>query len=108
MPEIVDEEQEGADGEMPHSTRRDVAAVNSSLATSICHWMKKHGKTVRPKLSSEQKQQLRECFELMDQDGSGAIDAEELGAAFKLLGIKMKRAELEDLLAEVDHDGSGE
>ena len=34
----------------------------------------------------EQKQQMKECFELMDQDGSGAIDAEELGAAFKLLG----------------------
>ncbi|KAG2424197.1 hypothetical protein HXX76_014730 [Chlamydomonas incerta] len=44
----------------------------------------------------------------MDQDGSGAIDAEELGAAFKLLGIRMKRAELSALLAEVDHDGSGE
>jgi hypothetical protein len=41
---------------------------------------------VKPKLSDEQKQQMKECFELMDQDGSGAIDAEELGAAFKLLG----------------------
>ncbi|GLC54002.1 hypothetical protein PLESTB_000813300 [Pleodorina starrii] len=51
---------------------------------------------------------MKECFELMDQDGSGAIDAEELGAAFKLLGIRMKRAELAQLLAEVDHDGSGE
>ncbi|EFJ50336.1 hypothetical protein VOLCADRAFT_35532, partial [Volvox carteri f. nagariensis] len=62
----------------------------------------------KPKLSDEQKQQMKECFELMDQDGSGAIDAEELAAAFKLLGIKMKRAELAQLLAEVDHDGSGE
>jgi Ca2+-binding EF-hand superfamily protein len=43
-------------------------------------------RTVRPKLTDEQKQQLKECFELMDQDGSGAIDADELGAAFKLLG----------------------
>lgn len=41
---------------------------------------------IRPKLSDEQRQQLQECFELMDQDGSGAIDADELGAAFKLLG----------------------
>jgi Ca2+-binding EF-hand superfamily protein len=95
-----------------------------------------YGRTVRPKLTDEQKQQLKECFELMDQDGSGAIDADELGAAFKLLGrkqglhaccqaacrlcrcnimrscaltgIRMKRAELEQLLSEVDHDGSGE
>ena len=42
--------------------------------------------SIRPKLSGEQRQQLQECFELMDQDGSGAIDADELGAAFKLLG----------------------
>lgn len=28
------------------------------------------------------------CFKLMDADGSGAIDAEELGAAFRLLGIQ--------------------
>ncbi len=51
--------------EMPNSTRRDIAAVNGSLATSIVLWLKKHGKNVRPKLSNEQKQQLHECFELM-------------------------------------------
>jgi Ca2+-binding EF-hand superfamily protein len=39
---------------------------------------------LRPKLNDEQKQQLEECFELMDADGSGAIDANELGAAFKV------------------------
>lgn len=39
---------------------------------------------MRPKLSEEQKKQLAECFELMDADGSGAIDAQELGAAFKV------------------------
>lgn len=94
--------------ELPTGTRKDVASINSSLATSIALWLKKHGKAIRPKLSSEQKQQLKECFELMDQDGSGAIDADELGAAFKLLGIHMKKAELGELLNEVDHDGSGE
>lgn len=41
---------------------------------------------VRPRLTDAQKVQLAECFELMDQDGSGAIDKDELGAAFKLLG----------------------
>lgn len=37
-----------------------------------------------PKLNDEQRQQLEECFGLMDADGSGAIDADELGAAFKV------------------------
>lgn len=40
--------------------------------------------SLRPKLSDEQRKQLEECFELMDADGSGAIDADELGAAFKV------------------------
>jgi hypothetical protein len=40
--------------------------------------------SLRPKLSDEQKRQLEECYELMDADGSGAIDADELGAAFKV------------------------
>lgn len=39
---------------------------------------------LRPRLNDEQKAQLEECFELMDADGSGAIDADELGAAFKV------------------------
>ena len=38
---------------------------------------------MRPKLTAEQTEQLAQCFDLMDADGSGAIDAEELGAAFK-------------------------
>ncbi len=37
----------------------------------------------RRKLSDEQKEQLKLCFELMDADGSGAIDDEEMGSAFK-------------------------
>ncbi|KAJ9530851.1 hypothetical protein QJQ45_028828 [Haematococcus lacustris] len=105
---MAEQAEASRDLELPTGTRKDVASINSSLATSIALWLKKHGKAIRPKLSSEQKQQLKECFELMDQDGSGAIDADELGAAFKLLGIHMKKAELGELLNEVDHDGSGE
>ncbi|KAL6751056.1 hypothetical protein V8C86DRAFT_2789190 [Haematococcus lacustris] len=140
---MAEQAEASRDLELPTGTRKDVASINSSLATSIALWLKKHGKAIRPKLSSEQKQQLKECFELMDQDGSGAIDADELGAAFKLLGVRcnraacclccchagmslaltpcqqasrlpcragihMKKAELGELLNEVDHDGSGE
>jgi Ca2+-binding EF-hand superfamily protein len=41
---------------------------------------------LKPKLTEEQKKQLMECFELMDADGSGAIDSQELGNAFKVCG----------------------
>ncbi|GIL65673.1 hypothetical protein Vafri_19343 [Volvox africanus] len=99
----------GAGPQELHPTlKKDLFQVNADLYTAVSLWLRKHGKGVKPKLSDEQKQQMKECFELMDQDGSGAIDAEELGAAFKLLGIRMKRTELAQLLAEVDHDGSGE
>ena len=64
--------------------------------------------TVKPKLTEEQKANLRMCFRMMDADGSGAIDAEELDAAFRLLGLSVSRKEVEAMLAEVDRDGSGE
>ena len=51
--------------------------------------------TCRPKLTDEQKAQLRTCFDLMDADGSGAIDAEELSEAFELLGMNYSRAEIQ-------------
>lgn len=51
--------------------------------------------TCRPKLTDEQKAQLRTCFDLMDADGSGAIDAEELTEAFDLLGMNYTRAEIQ-------------
>ncbi|KAG2496580.1 hypothetical protein HYH03_005402 [Edaphochlamys debaryana] len=94
--------------DLPQHLKKDLSQINADLYTAVSLWLRKHGKGIKPKLSDDQKQQLKECFELMDQDGSGAIDAEELGAAFKLLGIRMKRSELAALLAEVDHDGSGE
>lgn len=51
--------------------------------------------TTRPKLSDEQKAQLKTCFELMDADGSGAIDADELMDAFELLGLNFTRADVQ-------------
>lgn len=40
--------------------------------------------TVKPKLTEEQTANLKVCFKMMDADGSGAIDADELHAAFKV------------------------
>ena len=38
---------------------------------SIAGWLRAHGKFVRPELTKQQKQDLKECFELIDTDGSG-------------------------------------
>ncbi len=66
------------------------------------------GQAVKPRLSQQQMKDLRMCFALMDEDGSGSIDASEMGGAFKLLNIKMHPREIEALLAEVDPTGAGE
>lgn len=34
-------------------------------------WLRSHGKVVRPELTTKQKMELQECFDLIDSDGSG-------------------------------------
>jgi centrin-1 len=52
--------------------------------------------------------ELRECFALIDEDGSGAIDVDEMHTAFNFLGVAMSQKEVEEMFAQVDEDGSGE
>ena len=51
---------------------------------------------------------LQECFGLMDADGSGSIDVDEMWEAFQLLKIRVSRQMVGDMLAKVDSDGSGQ
>eukprot|EP00899_Mesostigma_viride_P007199 jgi/Mesvir1/16480/Mv10038-RA.2 len=71
-------------------------------------WLKKRGIAIKPELTPAQHADLKECFELMDADGSGAIDADELMTAFEVLGLPAKRSHIIKTLAAVDSDGSGE
>ena len=58
-------------------------------------------------LTEEQKQEIREAFDLFDTDGSGSIDAKELKVAMRALGFEPKREEIKKLISEVDKDGTG-
>ena len=42
-------------------------------------------------LTEEQKQEIREAFDLFDIDGSGTIDAKELKVAMRALGFEPKK-----------------
>jgi hypothetical protein len=64
--------------------------------------------TPPPPLTEQQKAEIAECFHLLDADGSGALDADELAVAFTLLGYKIKPRDLDGLMAEIDPDGSGQ
>ncbi len=51
---------------------------------TISSWLRKHGKSVRPRLDRRQLNALRECFDIIDTDGTGIITAEELQEVFKV------------------------
>ena len=61
----------------------------------------------RTELTEEQKQEIKEAFDLFDTDGSGNIDAKELKVAMRALGFEPKREEIKQLIAHVSKDGSG-
>merc|ERR1711975_173978 len=65
---------------------------------------KKAGKS---ELSEEQKQEIREAFDLFDTDGSGAIDAKELKVAMRALGFEPKKDEIRKMISDIDKDGDG-
>jgi inhibitor of KinA sporulation pathway (predicted exonuclease) len=52
--------------------------------------------------------EFKEAFTLFDKDGSGAISIDELGQVMKSLGQNPSRTELQEMIQEVDDDGSGQ
>ncbi len=60
-----------------------------------------------PVLSDDQRQEIKEAFELFDTDKDGAIDYHELKVAMRALGFDMKKAEVLKLLRDNDREGDG-
>ena len=67
----------------------------------------KKGKGRPNELTEEQKQEIREAFDLFDTDGSGTIDAKELKVAMRALGFEPKKEEIKKMISDIDKDGSG-
>ncbi|XP_061541834.1 uncharacterized protein cetn2 [Phyllopteryx taeniolatus] len=61
----------------------------------------------KPELTEEQKQEIREAFELFDTDGAGYIDVKELKVAMRALGFEPKKEEIKKMIGEVDKDATG-
>lgn len=61
----------------------------------------------KPELTDEQRQEIREAFDLFDTDGSGTIDAKELKVAMRALGFEPKKEEIKKMIADIDKEGSG-
>ncbi|KAI4299321.1 hypothetical protein L6164_032790 [Bauhinia variegata] len=58
-------------------------------------------------LTQQKLQEIKEAFELFDLDNSGTIDAKELNVAMRALGFEMTEEQIDQMIAEVDKDGSG-
>merc|ERR1711898_75185 len=58
-------------------------------------------------LTDEQIAEFKEAFSLFDKDGDGTITPKELGTVMRSLGQNPTEAELQDMINEVDVDGSG-
>merc|ERR1711968_63004 len=65
------------------------------------------GKAAKGELTEEQRQEIREAFDLFDTDGSGTIDAKELKVAMRALGLDAKKDEIRRMINDIDKDGSG-
>lgn len=61
----------------------------------------------RPELTDEQKQEIKEAFELFDTDKDGAVDYHELKVAMRALGFDLKKAEVLKILRDHDKTGQG-
>ena len=66
------------------------------------------GKRNRMTLTEEQRQEIKEAFDLFDTDGSGKIDAKELKVAMRALGFESKKEEIRKIINNIDKEGSGQ
>lgn len=66
-----------------------------------------HGRSnAHAELTDEQRQEIKEAFELFDTDKDGAIDYHELKVAMRALGFDLKKAEVLKLLRDNDKTGA--
>lgn len=75
-----------------------------SMVVSNAQRLRRRG---RNELSEDQKQEIKEAFELFDTEKTGKIDYHELKVAMRALGFQVKKAEVAELMREYDKAGTG-
>ncbi|XP_030828866.1 centrin-3 [Strongylocentrotus purpuratus] len=60
----------------------------------------------RRDLTEEQKQEIKEAFDLFDTDKDKAIDYHELKVAMKALGFEVKKADVKKVIKDYDREGT--
>jgi hypothetical protein len=90
---------------------RDQTCTNNALFSSMygasAISKAKRRTHARPELTDEQKQEIKEAFELFDTDKDGCVDYHELKVAMRALGFDLKKAEVLKILRDHDKTGHG-
>ena len=69
--------------------------------------LNQQSKKFRSEITEEQKQEIKEAFDLFDSDHSGTIDTEELKQALSNLGIDARNQTLQNMMNDIDKNQSG-
>jgi len=64
-------------------------------------------KKFRNELTEEQRQEIKEAFDLFDTESTGLIDVKELKIAMRALGFEPKKEEVRKMIQEIDRRGDG-
>ena len=65
-------------------------------------------KYIRPGLTEDEIEEIKEAFDLFDTDGSGSIDPKELRAAMQSLGFEAKNQTIYQMITDLDKNKSGD
>jgi len=90
---------------MTKITAADVPARYPQASTASAIGRKRQ--TGRAELSEDQKQELREAFDLFDTEKTGRIDYHELKVAMRALGFEVTKPQVLDLIRQYDTTNSG-
>eukprot|EP00745_Piridium_sociabile_P040261 TRINITY_DN76899_c0_g1_i1.p1 TRINITY_DN76899_c0_g1~~TRINITY_DN76899_c0_g1_i1.p1 ORF type:complete len:122 (-),score=16.95 TRINITY_DN76899_c0_g1_i1:53-373(-) len=66
----------------------------------------KGGSKKKVGLSDEQREEVREAFNLFDTDHTGSIDSRELKAAMRALGFDVKKDQIRKILSDIGKDST--
>ncbi|AAZ12879.1 centrin, putative [Trypanosoma equiperdum] len=83
---------------MSTTNRGGNSPVAQSVNRSIAPGMSLSGSALAV-LTEEQRQEIKEAFDLFDTDGSGTIDVKELKVAMRALGFEPRKDEVRRLIA---------
>ena len=66
---------------------RAAALEDATDPADVATWLRKRGMSRRAEISRDVRRDLAACFSLLDEEDAGAIGAEALREAFRVLGL---------------------